>query len=323
MTLEVSASPFSNQDNTSDRKLTTSNPPDTVQKQYTSGHHRIATWAPLVNAHIFPGPSLITALKEAAAATLTSLNQCVSTEISAGTPRTSSDYDSQSDEDDNDKDDSEARAVQYSCTGRKRSIVTATTISQYTESTQQSPLIIPRSVRDGHDDDEDDEGGDEAEGGARRGKQREIVIELPEVPVARGLLLLAEMSSEGNLLTGAYTRRCVELGRQHRDFVVGFVAQQCLNGEPGDNFITFTPGVSLPPPSGGGAEAAGPGVGALGDGLGQQYRTPRKVVFEEGCDVVIVGRGILKARDRKKEAERYRVEGWRAYEERVKGGRRK
>ncbi len=57
--------------------------------------------------------------------------------------------------------------------------------------------------------------------------------------------------------------------------------------------------------------------------MGQQYRTPRSVVLEDGCDVVIVGRGILKARDRKREAERYRREAWRAYEERVRGGKRK
>lgn len=197
---------------------------------------------------------------------------------------------------------------------------------------QQTPLIIPRSVPDDHDDEEDDdgdEGSDEegAEGRARAGKQRQMSIELTEAPVARGLLLLAEMSSEGNLLTGPYTRRCVELARQNRDFVLGFVAQRCLNTEPGDNFISFTPGVSLPPPSAdddeGGESVGGVGKGVMGDGLGQQYRTPRLVVLEEGCDVVIVGRGILKARDRKREAERYRVEAWRAYEERVRGGRRK
>lgn len=317
--------------NTRERKLTNIPKPGTVQKQYTAGHHRIATWAPLVNAHIFPGPSIITALQEAAAATLVALNQCVSTEISAGTPRTSSDGD-----DVDDTDEHEDRADKYSCTGRKRSIVTATTISQYTERTVlQTPLIIPRSVPDDHDadddgDDGDEEGSDDDEGGegrTRAGKQRQMSVELSEAPVARGLLLLAEMSSEGNLLTGPYTRRCVELARQHRDFVLGFVAQRCLNTEPGDNFISFTPGVSLPPPSGNGdgegESVGGVGKGVVGDGLGQQYRTPRLVVLEEGCDVVIVGRGILKARDRKREAERYRVEAWRAYEERVRGGRRK
>lgn len=307
--------------------------PGTVQKQYTSGHHRIATWAPLVNAHIFPGPAIVTALKDAAAATLIALNQCVSTEISAGTPRTSSDGDYYSHSDADADDDTAAREDRPRSSdrsGRKRSIVTATTISQYTERTvPQPPLLIPRGVpgdrsssSPSSSDEREREGGDEQQGESRprAGKQRQTCIELNDAPVARGLLLLAEMSSEGNLLTGAYTHRCVDVARQHRDFVLGFVAQRSLNTEPGDNFISFTPGVSLPPPSDDGNVAAA-GVG--GDGLGQQYRTPRSVVLEDGCDVVIVGRGILKARDRKREAERYRREAWRAYEERVRGGKRK
>ena len=67
-----------------------------------------------------------------------------------------------------------------------------------------------------------------------------------------------------------------------------------------------------------------PGVGSVanktGDKLGQQYRTPREVVYESGCDVIIVGRGIYGGKGEKEwkeEAERYRVEGWKAYEERI------
>ncbi|KAI9877319.1 MAG: orotidine 5'-phosphate decarboxylase [Pleopsidium flavum] len=292
----------------------------TVQRQYTSGHHRIATWAPLTNAHIFPGPALITALQTAALATLTSLNQSVSTEISAGTPRSSSDYSEHShpsSDNDND-DDNEERAEAYSASGRKRSIVTATTISQYTEHTHP-PRLVPRSVPDNDDDDDDD---DDEEGDVAKRMAR-----LGDAPVARGLLLLAEMSSEGNLLTGEYTQRCVHLARQHRDFVLGFIAQHSLNTEPEDNFITFTPGVSLPPAE---EEDAGQDNGGSssgkekkrGDGLGQQYNTPRKMVLEEGCDIVIVGRGILGASDRRAEAERYRREAWGAYEERVVGRRK-
>jgi len=141
------------------------------------------------------------------------------------------------------------------------------------------------------------------------------VAALGEAPVARGLLLLAEMSSEGNLLTGEYTRKCVDVARQHRDFVLGFIAQRSLNSEPEDNFVAFTPGVSLPPA--GEEDGGSGGKEKRGDGLGQQYNTPRKVVLEEGCDVVIVGRGILGVRDKKGEAERYRREAWGAYEERI------
>lgn len=73
-----------------------------------------------------------------------------------------------------------------------------------------------------------------------------------------------------------------------------------------EDFLVMTPGV---------------GLHAGGDKLGQQYRTPREVVFDSGCDVIIVGRGIygIKGGEEKvrEEAERYRIEGWKAYEERL------
>lgn len=90
--------------------------------------------------------------------------------------------------------------------------------------------------------------------------------------------------------------------------MLGFVAQEDLNGKKDDEFLVFTPGVALP------SEGAKDGGG---DGMGQRWRGPREVVRDEGADVVIVGRGVLGARDRASEAERYRREAWRGYEERV------
>jgi len=87
---------------------------------------------------------------------------------------------------------------------------------------------------------------------------------------------------------------------------MGFIAQQSLNQQQGDNFITMTPGVQL---------AAG------GDGLGQQYNTPAKVIGENGADVIIVGRGVLKAEDRRRAAAQYRRQGWEAYTQRLRSGR--
>jgi uridine monophosphate synthetase len=140
--------------------------------------------------------------------------------------------------------------------------------------------------------------------------QSDALASLAPTPYLRGLLLLAEMSSEGNLLTGAYTQTCLEMARAQPDFVIGFIAQNSLNSEEGDNFITMTPGVSLPP-------AEKEGEEWKGDGLGQQYNDPRFVILEKGVDVIIVGRGILNAKDRSKEAEKYRKVAWEAYEERV------
>lgn len=140
---------------------------------------------------------------------------------------------------------------------------------------------------------------------------QEALEQLEWPPRERALLLLAEMSSEGNLLTPAYTEECVTMARDHKDFVLGFIAQRTLNTQRGDNFITFTPGVAFPPSE----SPSGPRMN--GDGLGQQYNSPRRMVLEKGTDVIIVGRGILSARDRKAEAEKYRKEAWKAYEDRT------
>ena len=90
--------------------------------------------------------------------------------------------------------------------------------------------------------------------------------------------------------------------------MLGFIAQQSLNEEADDAFMTFAPGVSLPKE---GDELV------MGDGKGQQYRGPDQVVGRDGVDVVIVVRGILGAADRGREAERYREAAWEAYERRI------
>lgn len=108
-------------------------------------------------------------------------------------------------------------------------------------------------------------------------------------------------------MTGAYTAQCLVEARKDPNFVMGFIAQRSLNEQPGDNFITMTPGVQ---------------IGSSGDGLGQQYNTPEKVVGEGGTDVVIVGRGILAAHDRRGAAEEYRARSWQAYESRIGHGSR-
>lgn len=133
-------------------------------------------------------------------------------------------------------------------------------------------------------------------------------------PLDRGLLLLAEMSSKGNLATGEYTRQAVEMARRHRDegFVFGFIAMKRVHEEHSaaaaedEDFMILTPGV---------------GLDVKGDKMGQQYRTPKEVILNSGCDVIIVGRGIYGKTDEqevKDEAERYRSEGWKAYLERTR-----
>jgi len=271
----------------------------TVQSQYTHGLLAIATWAHITNAHIFPGPAIITSLHSAANEVLFSLNQSVSTEIYTGTPRHSLDDSVNEGEVVVTPPTSDTISVRPpEANERKGSIVTATTtISQTFEPGPPSPgLYRTLSSADG----------DAAD--------RELALqELGPPPHARGLLLVAQMSSEGNMMNEAYTSACVEAARKHPEFVLGFIAQRSLN-KAKDNFLTLTPGVDLPP-------EGVRGDWSMTDGQGQQWRMPKEVVGENGADIVIVGRGILNNKDRGKEAERYRKAAWAAYEERIAEGK--
>jgi uridine monophosphate synthetase len=286
---------------------------ETVQKQYTSGHHRIALWAEITNAHVLPGPAIVTALEKAAEATIAKYNTSVNTEISAS-PRTKqiNGVNNDDDDDDNDDDDDEKEEEQHDysaiespiemddngrrlsakATDRKHSVVSVTTtLSMRTESI--SPRPEPGTL---HED-------------VFNLDTAAELLRLGEVPYLRSLLLLAEMSSAGHLMTPEYQKQTVEIARNNRDFVMGFIAQRSLNTEPDDNFITMTPGCQLPPPGQEGKK--------MGDDLGQQYNTPHKLIFDQGCDIIIVGRGIVRASDRKAEAERYKRAAWTAYEKRI------
>ncbi|OXB81597.1 UNVERIFIED_CONTAM: hypothetical protein H355_008759 [Colinus virginianus] len=129
-----------------------------------------------------------------------------------------------------------------------------------------------------------------------------VVKGLKEVglPLQRGCLLIAEMSSQGSLATGEYTKAAVQMAEDNSDFVFGFISGSRVSKKP--EFIHLTPGVQLQ---------------AGGDDLGQRYLSPKEVIGEKGSDIIIVGRGILSAPDRLQEAEKYRKAAWESYVSRL------
>jgi orotidine-5'-phosphate decarboxylase len=112
----------------------------------------------------------------------------------------------------------------------------------------------------------------------------------------RGILLLAEMSSKGNLCTPSYADATIDMASRHADFVVGFISQSRQKNIT-DEYLVLTPGVSL---------------ASAGDALGQQYATPADAI-QRGADIIIVGRGIYGAQDVANEVKRYQEAGWQAY----------
>lgn len=264
----------------------------TVQLQYTAGTARIIDWAHIINVNMVPGKAAVIALQEAAARWRSRVNYEVRTSVSVGTPTSDS-----FDENDEDRPTPPAAprdplpppsSFRGEHNGRKGSIVSITTLTQSFE-----PVDSPRFANAIAE-------GDEL-----------LYAGIEEPPWERGLLILAQMSSEGNFMNKEYTDACVQAARECKSFVMGFISQETLNTEPTDAFISMTPGCQLPPE---GDEEDGT---VMGDGLGQQYNTPAKLVGLCGSDIIIVGRGILKAASPQVEAERYRRRAWKAYLNRI------
>jgi len=117
-----------------------------------------------------------------------------------------------------------------------------------------------------------------------------------------GVLLLAQMSSRGNLLSPQYTTLVVEKGKAH-DGVFGFIGNgsrpnelRDLRKAVGEGKMIWTPGVNL----------------VVGDGeMGQRYGDPAQAVAA-GSDCIIVGSGIHKAENPAQEAAKYAAASWQA-----------
>jgi len=115
----------------------------------------------------------------------------------------------------------------------------------------------------------------------------------------KAVVLIAEMSSEGNLPSklAGYKEAIEEMAVGKRSIVAGFVTQTRVKS---CDWLQFTPGVKLT-------------GGAGGDGLGQQYTSVEEAILDRGADVIIVGRGIVGQEKPGEVAEEYRDRGWKAF----------
>lgn len=125
---------------------------------------------------------------------------------------------------------------------------------------------------------------------------RQILIYVEQNDPNRGCLLVASMSSEGNQLNASSHQTAYKWSQKYNDFVIGFICQSRVSSD--QSFIHMTPGVK---------------IDSTGDGLGQQYVTPKEAVLKRGADVIIVGRGITSAKQPEKEAKLYQTIGFEAY----------
>ncbi|XP_028044000.1 uridine 5'-monophosphate synthase [Bombyx mandarina] len=121
--------------------------------------------------------------------------------------------------------------------------------------------------------------------------------------ITKGVFLLAEMSSEGNLITQQYKQETVSMASKYANIITGFV---CQNKDTFQNpgLIQLTPGVQLE---------------CSKDDFGQIYKTPEKVVVENGADVIVVGRGITAAKNPEVQAVAYKDALWKCYIKRISG----
>lgn len=93
------------------------------------------------------------------------------------------------------------------------------------------------------------------------------------------------------------------MASKYPELITGFVCQnKDTVKDPGQ--IQLTPGVKLE---------------SSKDDFGQIYNSPEKVIIENGGDVVVVGRGIVAAKNPEAEAVLYKDTLWTHYLTRVSG----
>lgn len=120
----------------------------------------------------------------------------------------------------------------------------------------------------------------------------DVMKQLIEIKQDIGILIVAQLSCANNLITPEYTQKAIDMARVYKNNVVGFVSQTKISN---DDFLHLTPGVSICSDT---------------DNRGQIYRSPRYVIETEGCDGIIVGRGIIESPDLINTTLMYQKDSW-------------
>jgi len=116
--------------------------------------------------------------------------------------------------------------------------------------------------------------------------------------VLDGIVLVYELSTKDNLIDSCYKRKCNYLLNKYKDKIAGVVCQKFVN----NNILHMTPGVN---------------IDITEDNIDQQYRSPNKAIIDDGCDIVIVGRGIYRADNIKEKTKEYQQICWDSYQHKL------
>uniref|UniRef100_A0A914Z6I8 Uridine 5'-monophosphate synthase n=1 Tax=Panagrolaimus superbus TaxID=310955 RepID=A0A914Z6I8_9BILA len=94
----------------------------------------------------------------------------------------------------------------------------------------------------------------------------------------KGALLIASLSSKGALTDVEYSKKSLEMAKDAKEVVSGFICQKRPSENPA--FFYWTPGVNESKST---------------DGLGQQWRSVEDAIKRDGNDIIIVGRAITQS----------------------------
>lgn len=95
-----------------------------------------------------------------------------------------------------------------------------------------------------------------------------------------GVFVLAEMSSENNLLNRQYTAECLEITNKNHTKISGIINQTIKKDYISSNLLSITPGISIEEKS---------------DNTGQKYR--KLYELENKPDIIVVGRAIYNSKN--------------------------